>query len=568
MANSYTFPGVYVEEISTLPPSVVQVSTAVPAFLGNTGIQPQPNVPQKISNMLDYVALFGPAPSKAYALIATVTPQSGYAFQDGAPQVNAADPAKYNLYYALKMYFSNGGGPCYVLSVGTYASPAAKTAYEAGLTAIDTLDEPTLLVLPDATSIVTTADDFGNYYALCGEVMDHCGAKKDRFAILDVPRKSDGSYDYDGFRGISSNNLSYGAAYAPYLNTAIAFEYDEKIVTLNYGNVFSADLNNVQTSPAPTLRVSYIGSQFKTPQVSVATADASIKTPPGFAIDGSGMLTIYIAAAGDKKGGQTVQAVLDAWAIWSKLNDPMGFSLSSLGSPSDALAVVAATGLATPGSVSLDRLKTTQTGVYNAAKLYLNSKPNIVLPPSAAMAGIYASVDSARGVWKAPANVAVANVIGPEKNISDDEQSAMNNDPKGKSINAIRSFYGRGTLVWGARTLDGNSNEWRYIPVRRLFITVEESIQKATAFAVFEPNDISTWLKVKAMIDSYLFGLWQQGALAGPTPRAAYYVNVGLGKTMTDDDILNGRMIVEVGIAAVRPAEFIVLRFSHKMQEA
>ena len=120
----------------------------------------------------------------------------------------------------------------------------------------------------------------------------------------------------------------------------------------------------------------------------------------------------------------------------------------------------------------------------------------------------------------------------------------------------------------GGRTLAGNDNEWRYVNVRRLFITIEESVQKASAFAVFEPNDATTWLKVKAMIDNYLYGLWQQGALAGPSPESAYFVNVGLGKTMTTEDILNGYMIVEIGVAAVRPAEFIVLRFSHKLQEA
>jgi hypothetical protein len=97
---------------------------------------------------------------------------------------------------------------------------------------------------------------------------------------------------------------------------------------------------------------------------------------------------------------------------------------------------------------------------------------------------------------------------------------------------------------------------------------IEESTQKATAFAVFEPNDATTWLKVKAMIESFLYGLWQQGALAGPTADAAYFVNVGLGVSMTAQDILEGRMIVEIGIAAVRPAEFIILRFSHKMQQA
>ena len=193
----------------------------------------------------------------------------------------------------------------------------------------------------------------------------------------------------------------------------------------------------------------------------------------------------------------------------------------------------------------------------------------VTLPPGGAVAGIYASVDNDRGVWKAPANVSVTSVIGPSVKINNDQQEGLNIDPTGgKSINAIRAFSGKGTLVWGSRTLAGNDNEWRYIPVRRLFSMIEESCRRSTAFAVFEPNDLTTWLKVKGMIESFLYGLWEQGALAGATPDAAYFVNVGLGKTMTPQDVLEGRMIVEVGIAAVRPAEFIILRFSHKLQQA
>jgi len=138
----------------------------------------------------------------------------------------------------------------------------------------------------------------------------------------------------------------------------------------------------------------------------------------------------------------------------------------------------------------------------------------------------------------------------------------------GKSINVIRDFTGRGTMVWGARTLAGNDNEWRYVSVRRLFINIEESAKKASAFAVFEPNDATLWLKVKGMIESYLYSLWERGALAGSKPEQAYYVNVGLGQTMTAQDVLEGRLIIDIGIAAVRPAEFVVLRFMHQLQQA
>jgi phage tail sheath protein FI len=152
--------------------------------------------------------------------------------------------------------------------------------------------------------------------------------------------------------------------------------------------------------------------------------------------------------------------------------------------------------------------------------------------------------------------------------LTDEQHGRMNNAPSsGKSINAIRSFPGKGVLVWGARTLDGNGNDWRYISVRRLFITIEEAVKRATEFAVFEPNDMSTWLKVKGMIDSYLYRLWERGALRGSRAEEAYVVSVGLGKTMTQQDILEGRLKVEIGLAAVRPAEFIILSFSHKLAQ-
>ena len=152
--------------------------------------------------------------------------------------------------------------------------------------------------------------------------------------------------------------------------------------------------------------------------------------------------------------------------------------------------------------------------------------------------------------------------------IDNEDQRDMNVAASGKSVNAIRNFSGKGVLVWGARTLAGNDNEWRYVPVRRFFNMAEESIKKATFQFVFEPNDANTWVKVRAMIENFLLLQWRAGALAGATPEEAFYVRVGLGTTMTALDILEGRMNVEIGMAVVRPAEFIILKFSHKMQES
>jgi phage tail sheath protein FI len=182
------------------------------------------------------------------------------------------------------------------------------------------------------------------------------------------------------------------------------------------------------------------------------------------------------------------------------------------------------------------------------------------------VAGVYAATDTNRGVWKAPANVGLSRVVEPLVKVNNPDQGDMNIDAStGKSINVLRSFYGV-TKVWGARTLDGNSNEWRYINVRRFFNMVEESVKKSTYWAVFESNDANTWVKVRGMIESYLTQKWREGALAGASPKDAFFVRCGLGTTMNAQDILEGRMNVEIGMAVVRPAEFIILKFSHKMQ--
>ena len=138
----------------------------------------------------------------------------------------------------------------------------------------------------------------------------------------------------------------------------------------------------------------------------------------------------------------------------------------------------------------------------------------------------------------------------------------------GKSINVIRPFPGIGTLVWGARTLDGNSQDWRYINVRRTLIMIEQSLKLATRAFVFEPNDSGTWVTLQSMMNNFLFNLWKQGALAGSAPEQAYSVQVGLGVTMTPNDILDGILRVSVKVAIVRPAEFIVITFQQQQQQS
>jgi len=187
---------------------------------------------------------------------------------------------------------------------------------------------------------------------------------------------------------------------------------------------------------------------------------------------------------------------------------------------------------------------------------------NIFLPPSGSMAGIYGRTDNTRGVHKAPANEVVRNCTGLSVRYNEAEQGKLN--PKG--INLIRALPGQGIRVWGARTCSSDGN-WKYINVRRLFIFVEESIKANTNWAVFEPNDEMLWSRVEGTIRVFLTTQWRNGALAGSTADEAFFINIGKS-TMTEDDILNGRLICVIGIAPVRPAEFVVFRITQKMESA
>lgn len=189
-------------------------------------------------------------------------------------------------------------------------------------------------------------------------------------------------------------------------------------------------------------------------------------------------------------------------------------------------------------------------------------KKNIAVPPSGAIMGIYARSDNTRGVHKAPANEVVKACVGLDCQFNKGEQDLLN--PKG--INLIRAFPGQGIRVWGARTATSDAS-WKYVNVRRLFIFVEESIKANTNWAVFEPNDETLWVRVQRTISVFLTGLWRNGSLAGTSPEEAFFVNIGRN-TMSQDDIDNGRLICVIGIAPVKPAEFVIFRITQKTSES
>ncbi len=672
---AFKTPGVYVEEISIFPPSVAQVETAIPAFIGYTEKAERrgeslTNIPTRISSLLEYHEYYG----GAYE----ITTVNVTVDEDNNHAVTATTVAtRFYMYEALRLFFDNGGGDCYIISVGSYSdtiqngneSVANSTGFRVGLKALEKADEPTMILFPDA---VLLADE-DHFYTLQQLALAQCNRLQDRVAILDIYEDdSTRSWEdsYKEFRNkIGINNLKYGASYTPWLRSAYPKLVDYSIFSGNVtdGNgavdlatiTSDSDLNNLVTSAAtavtdrtavaatitankstsPTLKDRY---KFLKNDLDAATTDPQRKTRfknlLGFVRD----LAVDVAAWSSSLGGSNLQNDLNAYAAstlkgaveglvafeknadirtiadtaseaavdtayaafdstgWLTDADQNGVAVDEIGAdatdygagPTFAVAEIATMAGDLDGifqdnansnvltfieqvvEAAATQAGIVQSSLYEGHSIVGNIVETIKremgkVPPSGAIAGVYAFVDRNRGVWKAPANVSLSAVSQPLEQIDHFEQEDLNVDVNGgKSINAVRTFTGRGILVWGARTLAGNDNEWRYVPVRRFFNMVEESVKKSTSWAVFEPNSAPLWTRVKSMIDNFLVQQWRDGALAGATPDEAFFVKVGLGETMTAQDILEGRMNVEIGMAVVRPAEFIILKFSHKMQES
>lgn len=577
--TSLRTPGVYVQELNLLPPSVAAVETAIPAFFGYTEFRKDdfgrtiagtaPYI-HRIVSLREYEQFFGGAPAQPITVNVT---------ERAITSVEVA-PLVYNMYYALSMFFANGGGPCFIVSVGVYnqLAPAIdQAAFSPAIIALDEVDEPTLLVFPDAPNLNRAS----HYFDILSAALAQCESRGDRFLLCDV-YKGDGSLPTaiaDFREGIGINSLKYAATYYPWLQTSMGFFWNPGSVTFAHsgGGILDtlklADIQAFISASAEVARATGFQGGISAASVSDAL-DLGIRSARASLAATDAIVNAFIL---NNPAGTDLPAALTA--AKTAVNDAYTAAKAAITKTGNGSATESAQNALTAAQDALAEsplnalVLSDLTAVYNAAlearMLELIAEHTVVLPPASAVAGIYAKVDRTRGVWKAPANVSLSKVIKPTVAISDLAQGSLNvDDTAGKSINAIRSFTGKGVLIWGARTLDGFSNEWRYVPVRRLFNMVEESLKKATAQFVFEPNDANTWVKVKAMCENFLTLLWRQGALAGSKTEDAFRVYVGLHETMTADDILNGRLIIEIHMAAVRPAEFIVLSFAHKMQES
>jgi phage tail sheath protein FI len=565
MSNPTT-PGVSVEEITRLPYSVALGDTAIPAFIGYTeSATVGYNKPFKINSFLQYEEYFGKAKKESIQLKDV----------EGKGVTIVAPPVLFLMYYSLQMYFANGGGPCYIVSVGNYTSTEIKyDDLKNGLDKIENSKEPTLIVFPDAISLANQEE----FYTIYNEAINQAERVKNRFVILDT---------YYGNSTTSSGNLntinyfrnkvktsSHAAAYYPHLKTILNYTFDEKETPIVHTGLQNAGQTNADFYAGEIAAIDELKG-LASDEISSGSAD-------GFVL--ADLLGQAIAIAeevnetADAKTALTA-AIEEAKIVLDAIYDgtiddflvPEDLDENAPVFSGEFEALKAAIldvedKIGDANGITLKNLELSNSGLYNQIKNEIKSL-NVVLPPSSTIAGVYGRVDSIRGVWKAPANVSLNYVITPTEKVSEKEQSDLNIDVLGKSINAIRTFTGKGTLVWGARTLDGRDkkedntdNEWKYVQVRRYYDMIEQSISIALKQFIDQPNISYTWLRTKTMLENFLNQQWMDGALAGSTPKEAYSVET------SPDKFKDKTMNVIVKIALVRPAEFIVLNFSHKLQ--
>jgi len=538
-------PGVYVTELDAFPPSVVGVQTAVPAFIGYTEFaeingKPIYNEPTKITSLVDFESIFGVGFKPTYDIVevtdATEITDGKYDFKVSDPttppavtkyyNLTQSGSSKFNLFNSMRLFYANGGGTCYIVSVGDYTAGGTlpdgasvdKALLDKGLEAIADQNGPTMLVVPDAVLLPEktgadpwVSDDYKNFIQ---EMLKQCDSLQDRVAILDIygsqyASKADLDKIVTQFQtDVGDFGLSYGMGYFPFLDTTVV-----PISDFNYTNFTTAGLTSLTD------------------------------------ILGWENVNLY-------NGGVVPSSPADETPKYQAVQDYIDEMASTLADETEE---------------ERKKIITLNQNLTASLPLLINIltvivDENDVLPPCGAMAGVFTAQDTNNGVWNAPANIALSAVNQPTFKLTDEQQGDLNVPINGRAIDAIREFTGRGSVVWGARTLDGNSNDWRYIQVRRTLIYIEQSIKNAIDPFVFAANDANTWVKVTAMVSSFLQGLWSQGGLMGDSASDAFTVQCGLGSTMTPQDVLEGYMVVQVTVQMIRPAEFIELTFKQTME--
>lgn len=499
--------------LHAFPPSVIGVATGVPIFVGYTEKAPdRPMTPIAIGSIADFIRQFGgrhegrcnvievmdPAQSDFQA---ATTEGSSVTIRFYALQNQNQEPfgPAYNLYTAMRLFYDNGGAACFVVSAGPYGAPVAKANLLAGIEAATGQAGATMLVVPDAC-LLPGQGAGSDYAAVAVAMLNAAESVRDRLAILDLPEALDPAKR--SLDGLASTRDAFYSAIAP---AAHAF---------SFGAAY-----------APALDVSVLGNGDVT----------------------------YADLKGSTNSSATVNNILTTEAQLSYGANPDQFR-SVKANIDDAFGSAEA-----PNPLQLNQLLLNTLPLFAQIMQILIGKLNVA-PPSGIMAGIWAANDVRNGVWIAPANVALNSTIHPTVRLSDRDLATYNTPLNGNAVDILRYFASQGTVVWGARTLDGNNDDWRYIQVRRTIVYIEQSIETALQPFVFAANDGQTWVTVTSIVSNFLTSLWRSGALQGASPRDGFNVQCGLGSSMTAQDILDGRLVVDIGVAMVRPAEFVVIQ--------
>jgi len=518
--SNFATPGVYINEQNGFPNSIVPVATAVPAFIGYT---PQAayqgksyaNVPLRITSFADFQAIYcypdppAPAdPAKQYSPQYYLVKQNGQPVNNDYLLINndyyAIVPDTNTIYYlynSVRMFYENGGADAYIVSVGGYGAPSSNPMSAGGQ-----IVNPNLLLSDLTGGLKLLLNEQEPTMYICPDatllsVADNSTLMEEMLLQSSTMGTSVSIFDIIGGRNPDP---------ILYTNDITTFRSGAGTVGLDYGCAYY-------------------------PFIGTTTMQSS-------EIDYTNIF-----------GGDVTQLI-------PLLNPP--------DNPNQPAADILNEIIGSPDAQTVSQYN---TALINASPLYKIILQHIladanILPPSGAMAGVITLIDNESGVWTAPANTSIVGAVSLPIKLSDSQQDNLNVDAvSGKSINAIRFFNGIGILVWGARTLDGNSQDWRYLSARRTMIMIEQSCKLAAQAYAFQPNDNNTWSAVTAMISSFLTSVWKDGGLQGASAAQAFSVSCGLGKTMTSDDILNGLMNVTVQVAVVHPAEFIVITFQQQM---
>lgn len=523
---NYLSPGVYMEEVDRGSKPIEAVGTAVAAFIGYTERAEMEKHGEKVSlvgkptlvtNWSQYVASFGGFIAGAY------TPDAVYG------------------------YFANGGGICYIVSVKTLGvsdDPSAAIAAKATVESAE--DKPSALLEFTAKESGTVGNNISVETKAGAPVDDGKGGTKpptEFTVIVKVDGKAVEKFD-DVTLGKGDNNVE------------TVVNEQSTLVTVS---VKGTKTNIVPADGSTTLA----GGEVKTKAVTLADYQGSVAERVGLGglepitdvtmICAPDLMSAYEAGELDMKGVQAVQqAIIDYCEL-------VRYCFAILDCP--------------PGLMPQEMKEWRYTVNYDSTRAALyypwlevsdmtgNNGRTRHVPPSGHVAGVYARTDNTRGVHKAPANELVRAIIGLEVNVTKGEHDLLNP----ASVNVIRSFPGRGIRIWGARTLSSDPS-WRYINVRRLFNMIEESIENGTQWVVFEPNDPFLWGRITRDVSAFLTMVWRTGALFGNSPTDAFYVKCDAETNPPEARDL-GQLVVEIGIAPVKPAEFVIFRVSQWQPE-